>query len=1160
MKTNSRMDNHMIKKRQVRIFLSSTFSDMQEERTCLINTFQILRLEANRRNVDLCVVDLRWGVTEEESRDGKTISVCLGEIERSYPFFIGLLGNHYGSSIDSFVLEKNPELNERYPWLKADISAGLSFTEIEILYGVLRNNRETDALFYIKQTTDPDDNPKLSDLKRRVRQQQRCSVSDYTNIEELCVKVETHVMGLLDRYFPITEISNLDKERSAQQSYINNQHSHYIKRQSYFDLIDAFVKSKEQQLVFSGESGIGKSALLANWIKENECRDDFYLVYHFIGNSFSDNNYESILHHLCEEIYNLYSLERQHNLDGGIEGEAQHLLNSIATQEKPLVIIIDGINQIFINSNEKLLLWLPATNEKVKYVFSTLEDDETMRVFKQRGYRIETVAPLNTEERCRFVVDYLDSVGKHLGDNMLQRIVDDKESENTLVLKSLLDELICFGSYKQLDSRINYYLSASSIPEFFDRVLARMEEDYSANQGLVRHALFLISVSERGLSGEEIMDILGCQERDWNLFFCSFYNHFIVKEGIISFSHQYVTYAVEKRYIIAKSPQIDTFRNEIISLFDSINRKGKSPNTRCISELAHQYYHLADWKGLYKTLLSFDAFDYYYSNQPLLGLYWRSLLNNGKKYSMIAYLKVGKKKNELSVSSFFSDIATFIFDYIPDYKYNISLKYFSVALEMQKRNRGNNSSKIADLYNNIGLVYDAKDDFQSARYYYQKALRIYRRSILDNKENIATVYSNLGLLYNTQGEYRNALNCYNKALLIDMEISGNKSPATATLYNNIGSVLGDKGNYSKALGYYQKALEIYTSTLGIKHPDTAVALNNIAIIYRQKGNYATSLDYHKKALVIDEEVLGINHSQTAKDYYNIGQVYYEKGDRGDYDKAIEYFEKAIKIDKNNWGVNHHDTAVDYLGIGYVYDKLGDHRKALEYFKKTQKIFEKVFGKDNLVTATLYNDMGTAYFGLAKYSKAMDYYQRSLVIRKKLLEPCHPDLATLYNDIGAVYYKQRDYVESLKYYRKSLKIDERVHGINHPDTARDYNNIGLVYGEREDYYKALKYLYKALSIRIDVLGNNHIDTAISYNNIGTILLDTKNYSVALEYFKKSLRALKIHLTNNDPYICDVQQSIDDASTAMKVNKRPRKQVHVPRQQLEEDGRSGTSHNL
>ena len=94
--TKNRFESHLIENREVRIFLSSTFSDMNAERSALVKRFNKLKVVANQRNVSLSLLDLRWGVTDEESRTGKVLSVCLNEIENSHPFFIGLLGSRYG--------------------------------------------------------------------------------------------------------------------------------------------------------------------------------------------------------------------------------------------------------------------------------------------------------------------------------------------------------------------------------------------------------------------------------------------------------------------------------------------------------------------------------------------------------------------------------------------------------------------------------------------------------------------------------------------------------------------------------------------------------------------------------------------------------------------------------------------------------------------------------------------------------------------------------------------------------------------------------------------------------------------------------------------------------------------------------------------------------
>ena len=67
--------------RQIRVFISSTFRDMQDERDELMRkTFPVLRRKAAERDVTLTELDLRWGITPEESQSGKVVEICLREI------------------------------------------------------------------------------------------------------------------------------------------------------------------------------------------------------------------------------------------------------------------------------------------------------------------------------------------------------------------------------------------------------------------------------------------------------------------------------------------------------------------------------------------------------------------------------------------------------------------------------------------------------------------------------------------------------------------------------------------------------------------------------------------------------------------------------------------------------------------------------------------------------------------------------------------------------------------------------------------------------------------------------------------------------------------------------------------------------------------------
>lgn len=85
-----------------RVFVSSTFSDLAEERNALQqHVFPPLRELCWQNGCRFQAIDLRWGVREEAGLDQQTMKICLEEIERSQrisprPNFIVLLGDRYG--------------------------------------------------------------------------------------------------------------------------------------------------------------------------------------------------------------------------------------------------------------------------------------------------------------------------------------------------------------------------------------------------------------------------------------------------------------------------------------------------------------------------------------------------------------------------------------------------------------------------------------------------------------------------------------------------------------------------------------------------------------------------------------------------------------------------------------------------------------------------------------------------------------------------------------------------------------------------------------------------------------------------------------------------------------------------------------------------------
>ncbi|MBU1699645.1 MAG: DUF4062 domain-containing protein [Candidatus Eisenbacteria bacterium] len=86
----------------IRVFVSSTFSDMKHERNALQElVFPKLEQLCLEKGFQFQAIDLRWGVSSEAGQDHRTMRICFDELRRAQkisprPNFLILLGDRYG--------------------------------------------------------------------------------------------------------------------------------------------------------------------------------------------------------------------------------------------------------------------------------------------------------------------------------------------------------------------------------------------------------------------------------------------------------------------------------------------------------------------------------------------------------------------------------------------------------------------------------------------------------------------------------------------------------------------------------------------------------------------------------------------------------------------------------------------------------------------------------------------------------------------------------------------------------------------------------------------------------------------------------------------------------------------------------------------------------
>ena len=614
--------------RTVRVFVSSTFRDMQQEREILVKrVFPQLRKRCEERGVAWLEVDLRWGITDEESEQGKVLPVCLDEIERCRPFFVGLLGERYG-----WVPERIPaDLLEREPWL-ADY-LGRSATELEIIQGVLADPAMAGhAFFYLRDPAWPgteieqplpdeiakhglaaaerrarDRQDRLDALKQRIRESRLPVREGYPTPEALGAAVLEDLGEVIDRLFPPGSTpAPLDRERAEHAAFARSRTGFYVPRAAELARLDAYAEQGGPPVCVTGEPGAGKSALLANWAAHwRDSHPDHLVIEHYVGGTAESSDWRSVVRRVLGE------LARRDGIEVEIPTAARELriafANALHRTPGRFVLVVDGLDQLDDREGALDLAWLPTLlPARGRLVVSTLpgrpQDALTARCWPQLE-----VGPLTPAEREQLVTGYLAQYAKALNADRVRRIVTSSQSANPLFLRTLLEELRVFGVHELLDARIDFYLESRDSTALLQRVLSRWEEDYQDDRpGLVGEAMSLVLAGRRGLTEAELLDLLGdgdeaLPQAHWSPLHLAAEQSLVNRAGLLAFASDAMRQAVRERYLSAPD-QVRTVHRRLADYVEAqyLDRPALilAGGSRVVDELPWQLEGAGEWQRL----------------------------------------------------------------------------------------------------------------------------------------------------------------------------------------------------------------------------------------------------------------------------------------------------------------------------------------------------------------------------------------------------------------------------------------------------------------------------------------------------------------------------------------------------------------------------------
>lgn len=452
-------------------------------------------------------------------------------------------------------------------------------------------------------------------VRRRVRGEWTRAVQD-SYLARFCSFVRRRLEADLDDQLARLErppgvAAALADEVAAHVAFGERQASLFAGRRSERKRLTAFLaRPQKVPLIVSGESGIGKSALVAKAIRDRPAgRRRTAVVERYLGATPASTRGESLIEGLLRQL--------------GVEPRAtstarmQQLRDHLENRKEPLILALDAINQLTEGDLAENLQWLPARLPgELWLLVSAISGSRAERQLgrKYPNARRIVLSGLKTGESRALLDALLAARGRRLQPAQRGAVLEDHAARG-----SPLHLRIAAGEAATLRSGDPPWRPGPTVDAIVGQLLRRLSGEGSYGQLFLSRSLAYLATSRHGLSHDEIRHVLW-QDRDvrreyrrlhrfspkrsdsvaplvWARLFRELVELLAFRhdqgEEVIGFFHDRVREAVERRIHAEDRPFL---HGRLAAFF--VPRRKEPFGPRAFSELVYQLAHAGEFRRL----------------------------------------------------------------------------------------------------------------------------------------------------------------------------------------------------------------------------------------------------------------------------------------------------------------------------------------------------------------------------------------------------------------------------------------------------------------------------------------------------------------------------------------------------------------------------------
>jgi tetratricopeptide (TPR) repeat protein len=889
-------------------------------------------------------------------------------------------------------------------------------------------------------------------------------VEDYPDPEALAERVREDLWRLIDETYPADAVPDaLTRERMMHEAYGATRQRMYLGGEEYFKALDQAMRAEKfSPVLITGQSGGGKSALLANWVIRWQAEHlETAVILHHLGCGADAADPVRFVTRLMQEIARLTGEEFKPESDPEkqLEQLPQWLaLGSVWAERegRELLLVLDGLDKV---SGRKDLRWFPSfLPSGVKLVASCLEGAILQAAKGRLEWRELEVKPFSQADQMLFIGEYLGRYRKSLTAQQTRTLQGHPLSGNPLFLLTVLEELRVFGVHEELDQRLDTLLSSPlsksegevlTVDDVFEHVLARIEEDLGKE--VVQAAVEAIWASRGGLLREELLGVAQLTPAAWASLQNALDEGLYESSGRISFGHDYLRKAVEDRYDLTGDRKLNVHRR----LADHF--AGLPVDARVAEELPWQWEHAGEQEKLKACLTDRALFvaikerDEY----ELLG-YWVRLSADVNAAYEAAWKEWGLEDE--AAAEVGDSLAIFLLLAGCYTTFALGLREELLRLKRAKlggehRDTLREIEALATLYNEAGQQHEAIG-------LQEEVLRLRREKLGAEHPSTLAAMGNLAIFYSGVDRQDDALRLNEEVLRLSREKLGLEDHFVTIAMKNIAVIYRDVGRQDDALALNEEVVRLRREKLGAEHPSTLAAMGNLANSYSDTGRLEEALGMKEEVVRLKREKLGGDHWSTLMAMRNLAVSY---SAAGRLEEALELREEVLRLSHERLGPQHHDTLSATVDLAVFNEKASRLGEALGLRKEVLRLSREKWGTEHEYTLSAMNELAMAYFDTDRLAEATELEEEVLRLMNKKLGSEHQDTLTAMQSVALSYCKSGRQQESISLLEEVLSRLHKKLGDNHPDTLRAMLMLATCYSEFGQLEEELSLLDEVLKI-------------------------------------------------------------------------------------------------